>query len=465
MLRTVALIDDFRNASGCIVCRFVRSMFETTSTHLTPCDCWFGIAGCVFKINCKLIINFEQTRAAKGNVTTYKTLEVLGPEHEYAVVDEELRPLSIVDRIIKDVCGRTANTVRQPSFTFGKELQLHVMEIKPNQPFATPTEFDETMHEAVVTMQELVHRKYGASLLGTGMHPLLRLEDTGIWPHRDIKIYQALGKVFNLKQHGWLNIQSYQLNLPYEREKDGVLLHNLLANVCAYLPAVSAASPICEGRFGKDVDNRLRFYKQNQREVPSVTGDVIPEYVASFGQYQQEVIGRYSADLAQVGADSSIIGREWVNSRGVIFRFDRRALEIRVMDEQECVKSDVALSCFTRALLRGLAREGPALSPHAHLVKDFNAVVTGGLDAKVCSPLGQTARQVCRRFLRVAQENALEEEKKYLVLIEKRLESGNLSDVIRKRVRVKAQKTDFEEAAVSVYSRLIKSLIDNQPYF
>ena len=396
---------------------------------------------------------------------TYKTLEVLGPEHEFSIVNDELKALPIVDRVIKDFHGRIVNFVEQPSFTFGKELQLHVMEIKPNEPFKSPVEFEETMRQAVLTMHDFLQRKYKASLLGTGMHPLLKLAETGVWSHRDRKFYQAMNKIFDLKQHGWLNIQGFQLNLPYGNEREGVLLHNYLANVCAYLPAIASSSPIYEGHFGKDIDNRLHFYALNQKEVPSVTGDVAPEYVSSFGQYRKEIIGKYSLDLVRAGADRAIVNKEWINSRGVIFRFDRRALEIRVMDEQECVKSDVALSCFIRALVRGLMAEKTELLSHEVLVKDYNAIVKDGLDARVRHPHGPTARDVCRRFLQVAQRHATEEEKKYFPLIEKRVQHGSLSEVIREKVKTRSLKTDFGEAVVGVYSKLIRSLIDNEPYF
>jgi gamma-glutamyl:cysteine ligase YbdK (ATP-grasp superfamily) len=398
-------------------------------------------------------------------VNTYRTLEVLGPEHEYSIVDDNLKALPIVDKILKDLHGRVVNSHEMPTFTVGKELQLHVMEVRPNAPFRSPVAFEETMHEAVMTMSDFVKRKYGANLLGTGMHPLLRLDDTGVWPHRHRQIYEAYSKVFNLKRHGWLNIQSFQLNLPYGNERDGVLLHNLLANLCAYLPATAASSPFCEGQFGDDVDNRLRFYGENQREVPSVTGNIVPEYVGSFEKYENEVIGGYSEDLARVGVGELLLGQEWVNSRGVIFRFDRRALEVRVMDEQECVKSDVALSCFIRAALRGLMREKAELVSHRVLVGDFRSVVKCGLDAGVRHPRGSTARQTCLWLLRVASENAIDEEKKYLPLVKKRIERGNLSTVVRDKVKAKSQKTDLREAVVSVYLQLVKSLIDNEPYF
>jgi predicted CopG family antitoxin len=203
----------------------------------------------------------------------------------------------------------------------------------------------------------------------------------------------------------------------------------------------------------------------NQAEVPSVTGDVVPEYVSSFAQYREQVIGRYSQDLAKAGAGKTILFKEWVNSRGVIFRFDRSALEVRVMDEQECVKSDVALSCFIRAALRGLIAERAAPLPHQLLVADFNSVMAKGLNAKVLHPNGHTARQVCQHLFKLASENAIEDEKKYLWIVKKRIENDSLSELITERIMKKAQKTDFKEAILGVYSTLIKCLANNEPYF
>ena len=372
--------------------------------------------------------------------------------------------MPIADKIIKGYCGRIINFIELPKFTFGKEMQLHVMEIKANQPFKTATDFEEAMRAAVLKLSGIVE-KHGAKLLGTGMHPLMDLKDTRVWPHYHRKIYQQYGKIFNLNQHGWLNIQSFHLNLPYQKEADAIQIHNQLANLCAYLPAITASSPIFEGKNGEDTDNRLQFYKVNQKEVPSLTGDVIPEYASSLRQYQRDVIGWYSKDLENEGADKTLLLREWVNSRGVIFRFDRCALEVRVMDEQECVKSDVALACFVRAALRGLIASNAELLLHDVLVKDLNAVIKDGLNAKISNPHGKTARQVCRYYLKLALEHAEQDEIKYLWLVEKRIEEGNLSELIRANVSRRAQKTDFHEAIVDVYSMLIRCLSDNQPYF
>jgi gamma-glutamyl:cysteine ligase YbdK (ATP-grasp superfamily) len=433
------------------VCLVLTGRFEKTAGFFTA----------TFKSPCSILALTDEQRGT----ATYKPLEVMGPEHEFSLVNEELQALPIVDKVIKDFTGRITNFVELPTFTFGKELQLHVMEIKANEPFQSPLQFEETMQDAVETLLDFLWKKHRARLLGTGMHPLLKLDETGVWSHRHRKIYEEYAKVFNLKQHGWLNIQSYHLNLPYAREKTGVALHNLLASLCAYLPAVSASSPIYEGAEGPNVDNRLSFYMLNQREIPSVTGAVIPEPATSFDQYRRQVIGEYSRDMAEAGFGKELLFKEWVNSRGVIFRFDRFALEVRVMDEQECVKSDLALSCFIRAALRGLLSEEAEPLPHQLLVEDFNAVIADGLNAKVQHPAGSTARQVCQHYFNMAAEHASRDEGQYLWIVKKRIDEGNLSQLILDRVRKRAQRTDFKEAIVSVYSKLIRCLADNQPYF
>ena len=135
------------------------------------------------------------------------------------------------------------------------------------------------------------------------------------------------------------------------------------------------------------------------------------------------------------------------------------------MDEQECVKSDVALSCFVRAALRGLIATQTEFLPHQLLVSDYNSVIAKGLNAQVLNPAGVTARQICQNLFDLATENANEDEKKYLWLIKKRIENGNLSELIRERICRKAKKTDLAEAILSIYSTLINCLADNQPYF
>jgi len=395
----------------------------------------------------------------------YGTLQVLGPEHEFSIVDEKLAPLPIVDKVIKDVHGRIVNCVRLSGFSFGKELQAHVVEFKANTPFSSPEVFEETMQEAVEDILGLLEKRYRARLLGLGMHPLLRLEEAKVWSHRDRQIYRALSKIFNLNQHGWLNIQSFQLNLPYRNECEAVRLYNAVTNVLPYLPAVAASSPIYESKTGDYADNRLHFYLNNQREVPSITGDIVPEYIRSFEEYEKVTVKRYSKDLTKLNAPRCLLNKEWLNSRGAVIRSDRKAIEIRVLDEQDCIKSDVALSCFIRATLRGLvSADNCQYQSHEVLVENLDRIVKDGLDAYVQHSKGETARKVCCHLLEVASENATWEEKRYLPIVKQRIEGGSLSDIILREVDKRVQKTDLEEAIFSVYSTLASCLEKNEVY-
>jgi gamma-glutamyl:cysteine ligase YbdK (ATP-grasp superfamily) len=373
-----------------------------------------------------------------------------------------------VDKILQGFHGRIVNEVKFPKFTIGKELQTHVLEFNSRKPFCSPKEFEETMQDAVSSILEYLKSKYGVFLLGSGMHPLLELSETGVWHHRHRRIYEAYETVFNLRQHGWINIQSFQLNLSYGTKRTAAALHNVLASVIPYIPAITASSPIYDGKLGEYVDNRLHFYKINMKEVPSVTGDVIPEYVKSTEDYKENIIGKYSRDLEKLHVDKCVLYKEWVNSRGIVLRFDRKAIEIRVIDEQECIKSDVAVSCLVRAAMRGLMEDynqKKELLPHDMLVKDFNSVIKDGLRAKVLHPKGPTAYDVCEYLHKLATQNASHEERDYLPLIKRRIEEGSLSEAITRNVKRKSQRTELREAILETYLNIAKRLQDNLPYF
>ena len=95
-------------------------------------------------------------------------------------------------------------------------------------------------------------------------------------------------------------------------------------------------------------------------------------------------------------------------------------------------------------------------------MNDLNSIVAKGLNAR---PSGRSARAVSESLYTVAWKNASQQERKYLPIVRKRIDSGSLSEIIRKRVKKKAQKTDFREAVITVYLKLAESLMDNRPYF
>jgi len=105
----------------------------------------------------------------------------------------------------------------------------------------------------------------------------------------------------------------------------------------------------------------------------------------------------------------------------------------------------------------------PAVS-HKILVQNLNHIIKDGLDARVQHPAGNTAKRVCQHLLKIAYENANEEEKEYLPLIKQRMDSGNLSQMILRDISKRTQKTDISEAIFDIYSSLADCLTNNRVY-
>jgi hypothetical protein len=104
------------------------------------------------------------------------------------------------------------------------------------------------------------------------------------------------------------------------------------------------------------LDQRLTYYRTNCARVSSLTGRVIPEPVFSRADYEREIFARLYADIAPHDPDG-ILQQEWVNARGAIARFTRNAIEIRVLDIQECPQADLAVLRLIVGVLKSLVAE------------------------------------------------------------------------------------------------------------
>lgn len=364
---------------------------------------------------------------------------MLGPEHEFSINNDFFEPQPIADKLIKKIRGRVANEAKLKSAIVGKELQKHVIELKPRRPFESLVEFEEKMQAG---LEELLSYLDGYKLLGLGMHPLLDLKNALVWDHRDRKIYEAYDRLFNIRQHGWLNIQSFQLNFSYKNEKEAIEIHNKLRILIPFLVAVTASSPICEGR-SLFVDSRLYFYRINQINIPIICNDVIPEKIRSFGEYKA-ILEKIYDELRSMGAE--ILCAEWVNSRGVILRFTRKCIEVKVMDEQECIKSDVAIAAFISSVLRTELKELSEVELRAKL---DSAMENGTKNLK----------PELRELMRKAYENADQEERKYLRIVEHRIEKGSLGERILENL-----KEFTREEIIKVCEKLSKCLEKNKVF-
>jgi glutamate---cysteine ligase / carboxylate-amine ligase len=270
--------------------------------------------------------------------------ECFGVELEYMIVDREtldVRPLC--DRVIEAVAGEIVSEVGRGALNWSNELMAHVIELKTAAPAPglapLPTLFSADIAEINRILDPL-----GARLMPTAMHPWMDpFREAKLWEHEYSAVYEAFDRIFDCRGHGWANLQSTHLNLPFSGDDQFGRLHAAIRLILPLLPALAAASPFIEGRATGLLDNRLDAYRSNARRIPSVSGRVIPERVFTHERYQKDLLEKIYADIAPHDPDG-ILREEWVNARGAIARFDRHTIEIRLLDVQECPQADLAIA-------------------------------------------------------------------------------------------------------------------------
>ena len=162
--------------------------------------------------------------------------------------------------------------------------------------------------------------------------------------------------MFNCQGHGWANLQSTHLNLPFSNDEEFGKLHAAIRLILPLLPGICAASPVLDGKVTGLLDTRLEVYRKNQQKVPQIAGAVVPEAVFTQQHYQEQIFEPMFWAIAPFDPDG-ILQEEFLNSRGAIARFSRGAIEIRIIDNQECPLADVALVSLIVEVLKMLVSE------------------------------------------------------------------------------------------------------------
>jgi len=283
-----------------------------------------------------------------------RLFEGFGVELEYMIVDQdtlEVRP--IADQLLKAASGLYDTEVARGPMSWSNELALHVIELKTTEPVAALDGVSGLFQEQIVEVERLL-APLGARLLPTGMHPWMDpYRELRLWPHGHDEIYRAFNRIFDCRGHGWANLQSVHLNLSFATDEEFGRLHAAIRLILPILPALAASSPMADGQLSGLLDTRLEVYRHNADRVPSVAGRVVPEALFTRADYEGRILQRIYDDLAPLDPEG-VLRHEWVNARGCIARFDRMAIEIRVLDVQECPMADLAVVAAAVHAIRAL---------------------------------------------------------------------------------------------------------------
>ncbi len=284
-----------------------------------------------------------------------------GVELEYMVVDREtLNVRPIVDELFKSITGSFDSDIPPfadtPNISWSNELALHVVELKTDEPAAALEGVAEQFQANVNRVNALLE-PFNARLLPGAVHPWMDpIEEIRLWPHEANPIYEAFDKIFNCKGHGWANLQSTHINLPFANEEEFGRLHAAIRLVLPLIPALAASSPILDGRWSPIADQRLEVYRRNSAKIPQAAGLVIPEPVFTRADYENTIFKPLYAAL-KPHDQAGILQHEWANSRGCIARFMRGSIEIRLVDIQECPKADLAVVALITAAVKAMYEE------------------------------------------------------------------------------------------------------------
>ncbi len=401
---------------------------------------------------------------------SYHLFEVAGIELEYMLVGKaDLKVAPVVDELFIEKTGEITSDVDNGKIEWSNELVAHVVELKTNGPTKDLENLDLLFSENIKEVNALLSH-LNAKLWPTAAHPLMNPHtEMKLWPHHYNQIYSLYNRIFDCRGHGWSNVQSMHINLPFFDDTEFEKLHAAIRILLPIIPALSASSPLLDGKPTGFKDARMEVYKTNQKEIPQMTGWVIPEQVFDKNSYYKIIFEPINEAIKPYDTEN-LLDHHFLNSRGAIARFDRNAIEIRVIDIQECPAADIAIAILIIEALKLLIgeewitlkdqkswNEKALFQVFDKVIKTAETTTIGDLKYLNIFDLNKvsTAAEIWEKIYRRVRTSISERHQETIEFI---LEKGCLSTRI-----LKAVNNDFSEDNLkSVYERLAGCLEENK---
>ena len=406
-------------------------------------------------------------------MSTKKTLglfEGIGIELEYMIVNRDtLNVLPVADELIKSVVGSYSNDYEKEGICWSNELALHVVELKTCGPVDTLSETADLFHQDINLINEILSN-YNGILLPTGAHPWMDpCTEAKLWPHGQRAIYDTYHRIFNCEGHGWTNLQSCHLNLPFNGNDEFGRLHAAIRLLLPIIPALAASTPILDSKRQPFLDTRMEYYRTNSARISSITGEIIPEPIFTQVAYNNEIFERMYRDITPFDPGGVLRG-EWLNARGAIARFDRNTIEIRIIDIQECSRADLAIAAGINAVLKAIVGEkwndfpnqiAWQVTPLKKILSDTvrdaeSAIISDSAYLESFGIFGQASLSAGELWSYIAGQIDIEED--FAVTFDSIVKNGSLSSRILKSLDGEITKQNLERA----YRELSDCLKENR---
>jgi len=284
--------------------------------------------------------------------------------HEFSLNDRLLHPLPEADQAIRDLGRDPVQGALLHGTRIFRRSPPHLLGIRAEPPGETFTGREQQLLAGLQAIQQAGVGRY--TLLGLGMHPVLS------------------------EKPGMANSQCLHIRVTYRTEEEGQELYRKILALLPYLVAVSAASPFVEGRLEPAADNRLLRIRGVMQPTPELSGGT----------------GEGPTPLPA----------------SLVHRPAPGCLEIRALDEQECIHADLAVVAFLSALLR-----------HPDPGIDRDAGEISGLLGTAIQYGTSRLQPELERLIEGARGTATRDERRFLPVMARRIEQGSLAEVLRDR--------------------------------
>jgi len=279
----------------------------------------------------------------------------IGVSIEYMIADRTtLEPKPLIRELLNSLGGEDQKPAAGKCLKWKAGYQSHIFRICS----AFPQINLNTLEHAIADEQKIVNRilaEYGAILLPGGMHPFVNPFTISGSENSD-PVANLYDRLFDTRGHSWVNLSRTYVEFPYRNEEMLQRLQAALRIILPIIPALSASSPIVEGKFSGRIDNGLRYARGRYSKFPAITGQIVPEPFFSEKKYQEMVLDKIKAQLAPVDPQG-LIHPEMVNYRGVVPDFQGKRLILQIMEPQECVAADIAIVKLVHEAVRFMLEE------------------------------------------------------------------------------------------------------------